>query len=376
MSARDGRDSGRASKAAWSSSVRHRRRSQQQEHDSERDARTMNSTMPTNYHTLLKTLQRFLSEDTEVINILIGSPCSDVACELSDLLQDAVRSNAHQNLPPMPLKLYLESERESIVELLGEAGPRVDMAFISVSKLIYDYASLSADTVFVAFDVNQKEYQAQGMYRHFGILDQLEWPPSLPSVRRCLHKWMPRSRVYVSPTPPSSIPSSVPASTTASGPASASASSAASVMASPCPTTMVPADGQTSAPLRSPPAPHAAAHFSSTAGLSAARPSPLLRSPSARNEAMSAASLSALTLVRRLISIWRPRGYTSCSPRSLLRAWTSLDRHSPPQACPLHVLVVESCSITAATTIHFCEMFGIWADHALDGKQAIERVSR
>ena len=43
--------------------------------------------------------------------------------------------------------------------------------------------------------------------------------------------------------------------------------------------------------------------------------------------------------------------------------------------CPLRVLVVSSCQVSAATLIHYCEVFTLWADYAADATESYRRAA-
>lgn len=143
----------------------------------------------------------------------------------------------------------------------------------------------------------------EGLYKYFGVQDQLTYPPTDEAIRLCLHKWMPRTGVFIAGTP---LMGGRGGSLTATG----------------------------TSPYQT------ASSMSSSSSLS----SPARMSPAQRKQA-------------RLFS---PMPATMQSPKGL--------------GCPLRVLLVAACPLSALTLMQYCEIFAIWVEHDTDAESAMRRL--
>ena len=299
---------------------------------------------------LLATLDRFLSMSAVVpFNLLIADSLGSVRETIANLVEQAAVSNLHNGLPPLSISIFHASERADILNAMRNED--IHLALVSVA-LLDDYASCleritqpldgrGAATVYIVHDhTSSAVFDATQLYQIFGVQDQLVWPPTLTSMRHTLHKWMPRSGIAFpgspllgkrlsSESPPPALSPEITAPTAA-----------------------------LLSPFRS--SPLVSAHSSP--------PQPMLTSPTLYSPA---ARQPTVEMARDLTSV--TQADTPLAPR--LRHHPHGGGCAAALGCPLRVLVVSSCQVSAATLIHYCEVFTLWADYAADATEAMERLS-
>lgn len=149
--------------------------------------------------------------------------------------------------------------------------------------------------------------------------DQIRWPPTPESLRCLLHKWMPRDGIFIAHTPLMEAGRSAAAS-----------------------------------PAQSRSLPQMSPFSMNDVASTLPRPSALLSPSTPASPALRRQRLLSPMLSPMLSPAFNPSDELKCSAR---------------------LLVVARCPLSALTLMHYCQVFGLWADYEADATGAMGRLS-
>ena len=166
---------------------------------------------------LLSRLSRFIESGGAAVNVLVAHPERTITDAIEDMLTTISTANANATPHPLPFCAMRAHSAQGVMACLSTV--RVDIALVS-SALMFDYASVLLDektardssAVYILLhDDGREHHDAVELYRLCAAQDQLSWPSSERLVRSVLHKWMPRSGLTMTASPPTASPPSEPA---------------------------------------------------------------------------------------------------------------------------------------------------------------------
>jgi len=327
-------------------------------------------------HKLLTQLTHFLNANAETVNVLVANEDAALSDYVQKMIDQAATSNAHLGFQ-LPLKLYTACDRVGVLATMRTS--RIEIVILG-HRLLDDYnrhlmsempSSQDSSAVFVVqcsnSDASITAAELESFYEAFGVQDQLMWPPTLESTRRMLHQWMPRATTNVAGTPlPGSRCSSLGNSLLASPMLTGSRSLRTSRDETTGPSGLGPQGPVTLLRVPDLPLPSPA--------LVPATPTQVQVETQDTSGGSPSADGSMIDSMPAIVAMPSP---AQSPARHRLRSRSASADASAADAlsCALRVLVVASSQLSAATSMHYCEIFLLWADYAPDAESAMARLS-
>ena len=290
--------------------------------------------------------------------------------------------------------------RSCLVRVLLLAGKR----FMDNEELRCSFIVHNGSSAVSSFD-------AAALYKHFGVCDQLAWPPAAEAMRKTLHKWMPQSMISIAGTPilpGRSVPNS-PALTQSPDHPASPRRLAPSAPSAPCAAPLADITDNSSTDVAEDSSETSSSEATSSEATSSraasfkwrdrSQPTTATTQPAAAQPAAAqpaAAQPAALPpFILGALAAGAGGGAVKGSPSQhssraapalphpspllgSLSSRCSKPLASPTQAAgpagPLRILVVAACPVSASTLVHYCELFALWADYEADAEGAKRRL--